>query len=164
MLHPNISGWTFGYKPEATTTMMQRMSESSTLRCVGMALTLSEGWIVPDDVKLWGLGVGGRHGIRQHFPPCWGKKGAREQHQEQPSKTRLHSEDSILPGRQSLLRTPISPSTGPRHRVDEPAAATGLSGVGGISSGLLLRTNRQLTACTRFTGKSFNFPTLLKER
>ena len=144
---------------------MQRMSESSTLRCVGMALTLSEGWIVPDDVKLWGLGVLGRHGIRQHFPPCWGKKGGKEKTSRTTiGKTRLHWEDSILPGRQSLLRTPAPPSTEPRHGANEPAATAGLSGVGGISSGLLLRTNRQLTACTRFTGKSSNFPTLLEER
>ena len=68
--YPNISGWTFGYKPEATTTMMQRMSESSTLRCVGMALTLSEGWIVPDDVKLWGLGVRERHASTSCYTPA----------------------------------------------------------------------------------------------
>jgi len=50
------------------------------------------------------------------------------------------------------------------QQVDEPAAAAELSGVGGINNGLLSRTNRQLTACTRPTGKSSNFPMLLKER
>ena len=50
------------------------------------------------------------------------------------------------------------------QRVDEPAAAAELSGVGGINNGLLSRTNRQLTACTRSTGKLSNFPMLLKER
>jgi len=50
------------------------------------------------------------------------------------------------------------------QQVDEPAAAVELSDVGGINNGLLLRTNRQLTACTRSTGKSSNFPMLIKER
>ena len=72
--------------------------------------------------------LGSWRGGKTRYPPALptrpGEERTREKHQEQPSKTRLHSEDSILRGRQSLLRTPISPSTGPRHRVDEPAAAT----------------------------------------
>ena len=94
------------------------------------------------------------------------KEGTTRQHRKEPRTTGLPLGGLDSTGTPVATSHSRFTSTEPRDGVNGPAAAAaaGPSGVGGISSGLLLRTIRQLTACTRSTGKSSNFPLLLKER